>query len=169
LLGIPCDGADGDLCVEGATVCNAAGNGTTCSDRSGTNVEICDGLDNNCDGSVDEGFPTPGQVDQLSFSSDTQNLSWASVPFADSYDLVKGGLMPLHSSGGDFTNSLLGCLENDGADTVATDPTVPAVGQGLFYLVRAKAACKTGTYNSGQPGQQGDRDPKVAASPVTCP
>jgi hypothetical protein len=55
-LGTSCDGSDGDFCNEGVTVCNAAGTGTTCTDSSSTNVEICNGLDEDCDAIVDDGF-----------------------------------------------------------------------------------------------------------------
>jgi hypothetical protein len=110
-----------------------------------------------------------GPVSQLMFGMGTQQMTWGSVPLADSYDLVKGGLMMLLSSAGDFSSSLLGCLENDDLDTTASDAAMPAAGQGFFYLPRAKAACKSGTYNSGESSQQGDRDTEVAASPLACP
>jgi hypothetical protein len=55
-LGVACDGADLDLCLEGVTVCNGAGTGTVCSDVSGSNMEICNFADDDCDGSIDEGF-----------------------------------------------------------------------------------------------------------------
>jgi hypothetical protein len=168
-LGAACDGTDVDLCAEGVLVCNATGDSAICSDRSATNVELCDGLDNDCDGGVDEDFATPGPVSQLMFGTDSQQMTWGSVPLADSYDLVKGGLMMLLSSAGDFSSSLLGCLENDGLDTGASDAAIPAAGRGFFYLVRAKAACKSGTYNSGESSQQGDRDTEVAACPWACP
>ncbi len=49
--GAPCDGPDEDLCKEGVFHC-----GTTpqCSDTTGTNVESCNGVDDDCDGVVDE-------------------------------------------------------------------------------------------------------------------
>ena len=55
-VGASCDGGDGDLCLEGTLSCS--GGSLLCSDGSGTTVEACagDGVDEDCDGSVDEGF-----------------------------------------------------------------------------------------------------------------
>ena len=56
-LGAPCDGPDGDLCLEG-TKATCTGGTFTCSDNTTTTAEGCfgDGGDENCDGTVDEGF-----------------------------------------------------------------------------------------------------------------
>jgi hypothetical protein len=59
VLGSACDGSDGDLCPEGTTVCSASGTGTICNDASGTTAEVCNGLDDDCDGTVDETFSFP--------------------------------------------------------------------------------------------------------------
>jgi Notch-like protein len=57
-VGAACDGSDGDLCNEGAIVCTS---GTrTCSDTTPTNVELCNGIDDNCMGGIDEGNPGGG-------------------------------------------------------------------------------------------------------------
>lgn len=57
-LGNPCDGDDTDACIEGNIVC-AGVDGLACSDSSGDDIEICDGDDNDCDGSADEGLTAP--------------------------------------------------------------------------------------------------------------
>ena len=51
-LGVACDGADGDLCNEGVTTCAAGA--LACTDTSATNAELCNGLDDDCDLTVDD-------------------------------------------------------------------------------------------------------------------
>ncbi len=55
LVGIACDGSDSDLCNEGLTECVATN--VQCSDDSGDTLEVCNGVDDDCDQSTDEGFP----------------------------------------------------------------------------------------------------------------
>ncbi len=132
-------------------------------------AEICDFKDNDCDGATDEGFDVPAAATDLVFEANRQTMGWTGVPLAERYDVVKGDLETLRASGGDYTSALSSCLENDGADALADDASAPAPAGGFFYLVRAQAACKSGTFNSEPPGQVGDRDPKIAASPFACP
>ena len=55
-LGLACDGTDTDQCKNGVTVCAANGKATTCGPETQSNIaEVCNGLDDNCDGKVDEG------------------------------------------------------------------------------------------------------------------
>ena len=62
-LGQACDGDDADLCANGELSCNPAGDGTICTDESPANiVEVCNGLDDDCDGQIDEDFPNLGQA-----------------------------------------------------------------------------------------------------------
>jgi hypothetical protein len=51
-VGQACDGEDGDFCEEGLWECQPGG--LACSDDTPTNVEICNGIDDDCDGDTDE-------------------------------------------------------------------------------------------------------------------
>ncbi len=54
-LGAPCDGADADACDEGTIVCGSGGV-AVCSDATGNNVELCNGLDDDCRNGADDPF-----------------------------------------------------------------------------------------------------------------
>ncbi len=132
-------------------------------------AEICDGTDNDCNWEIDEGFPVPGMTAGLIFQANKQTMNWNPALDADRYDIVKGDLMSLISSTGDFTSSLNVCLEDDSFDTEAGDPDDPASGEGFYYLIRAQDVCKYGTYNTDQASQIEDRDAEIESSPNKCP
>jgi hypothetical protein len=46
LAGQACDGTDSDLCAEGTYVCSAGS--MQCSDNTGDDLDLCDGVDNDC-------------------------------------------------------------------------------------------------------------------------
>jgi len=53
LVGMPCDGPDRDLCAEGTFSCDATGLSVVCNDATSSNQELCNGIDDECDGQVD--------------------------------------------------------------------------------------------------------------------
>ncbi len=64
-----CDGADSDKCLDGRWLCRKVGDDSkiVCVEDSSTgdqapvnDVEVCDGLDNDCDTAVDEDYPDKG-------------------------------------------------------------------------------------------------------------
>jgi len=56
-IGLPCDGYDTDLCQEGTYSCS--GGYQTCSDNTGSTVDLCDGADNDCDPASADGSEDP--------------------------------------------------------------------------------------------------------------
>jgi len=54
LIGVKCDGSDSDKCFNGTWQCNTA-NTLICTNDLNSNEIIDDGIDNDCDGEIDEG------------------------------------------------------------------------------------------------------------------
>jgi hypothetical protein len=50
------------VCSTGTSTCDRQGTWTSCDGAVGPSVEICDGLDNNCNGGIDEEFPEQQQL-----------------------------------------------------------------------------------------------------------
>ncbi len=98
---------------------------------------------------------------------------------ATAYDLVRGDLGVLLSSGGDFTAALTAipagqsvCLADNTNVLSLTDPNgAPQFDSGEFVLLRAASvACPApGTFDEGHPKQIGGRDAEIAASSRACP
>ena len=129
-------------------------------------AERCNAQDDDCDGTVDESAGPPGKTNGLRFP-DKNRIVWTANPGASSYDVVKGDLLLLRSSAGDFTSSLIICLDNDSLDTEAGDTSTPPAGQGYYYLTRTSGCSQTGTYDDGT--EASPRDSEIAASPYACP
>ena len=114
------------------------------------------------------GTPSLGTVVNLRFQNKT-TFSWSALAGAETYDVVKGSLNSLRSSGGNFTSSSISCLENGSPDLEARDGTNPASGSGLFYLARgANDSCGWGTWDEGG-DQPAGRDAEVEAASGACP
>ena len=98
-------------------------------------------------------------------------LSWPVVAEADWYEVVRGELGLLISSGGDFasaTDSCVGDFETGTTVVVSGTPT-PAAGGGYWYVVRGVNCKGKGTHDAGGAGQVGLRDAEIAASGNDCP
>jgi len=72
-FGSACDGADSDQCLEGIFICN--GVSLTCDDVTTNDVESCNGMDDDCDGTVDNGFT----LDTFYVDTDGDNFGNAAV------------------------------------------------------------------------------------------
>jgi hypothetical protein len=156
----------GQCASTGATSCVGGAVHDSCAPGA-PSPEVCDGLDNNCDGTTDNPA-APAGIPGLGLPTKT-NLQWSSVSGATAYDVVRGTVLLLQSSLGNFTTSTDSCIADDAPGNATTDAALPATGDSYWYLVRPVNCGGAGTYNSGGPGQVASRDAGIAAAPGHCP
>jgi hypothetical protein len=141
-LGNPCDGDDTDLCEEGTVVCKEDQTGVECNDDPADNdVEICNNIDDDCDGSTDEELTQSCGSDVGECQSGTQTCSageWGAcvgeVPPAD--EICNGldddcnGTLPLNESDADGDGVMVCAGDCNDADA-AKNPYADEVCDGL--------------------------------------
>ncbi len=166
--GVQC-GTDEGECSFGVTQCVE---GTlTCAGGVGPTAEICDGTDNDCDGTVDTDAPLPSAAPEvyMAQAGALTDLMWSPVAESSSYDVVRIDLGMLLATNGDYARATVGCDADDYAGTsiVVNDPLPP--GGAFMYLVRGVNCAGNGTYDSESSSQHAARDAMIGASPDSCP
>ena len=108
-----------------------------------------------------------GLSDVLELNVQAERLWWGSVGAATGYDVVRGGLLDLAATGGDFSDPLVteACLADNQATTLFDGIGDPLPGAGYWFVVRDSA----GSYDTGSPSQTGSRDAGIGASGNGCP
>ncbi len=97
-------------------------------------------------------------------------LTWPARPGEASWDVVRGDVATLLSTGGDYAAATEECLGNDLAEPRATDPDAPPPAAARWYLVRAATCGGNGTWDTpADPGLVNGRDAGLAAAPPACP
>ncbi|UCF68441.1 MAG: hypothetical protein JSV80_03870 [Acidobacteriota bacterium] len=96
-------------------------------------------------------------------------LNWSDLHGATSYDVVRGDLVTLLSTGGNFAEATDTCLADDHAGTTLDHADAPAPGEGFWMLVRGVALSGPMTYQSLSLSQQGVRDEEIEAATGSCP
>ena len=111
-------------------------------------------------------FAVPGEIARLQVGTSSKNgLSWCSAAAGAGnstlHQLVRGIAAELPVGNGVSES----CVVNGSTSPFATDTSVPAAGQGFWYLVRGRNACGTGTYGfSGLHGL-----PSTERTTTACP
>ncbi|HZE88943.1 MAG TPA: hypothetical protein VE404_05305, partial [Verrucomicrobiae bacterium] len=97
-------------------------------------------------------FAAPGEVADLAFGADGVTLGWSgAAPSAGSatvHQVLRGSIEGLPVGGAGES-----CVNAGTTATSATDPSVPAPGAAVWYLVRAENACGTGSWGTTSGGQ----------------
>jgi len=134
-------------------------------------VETCNGIDDNCNGQVDEGVAVPAATPYMLVGKQgtTVYMAWNPVANATGYDVVRGLLSTLHSSGGNFTTSTIACVQDDTSQSQFTICDTPPAGDGSWYLARPNNCGGKGTYDSLAASQVAPRGSQIAPSSAACP
>ena len=96
-------------------------------------------------------------------------VTWSLDVRATAIDLARGELIPLSTSGGNFTVATTDCSNDLIGGDAAADTDTPPAGQGYYYVARDVNCGGAGTYNSGDASQVGSRDAEIDASANACP
>jgi spore coat protein A, manganese oxidase len=134
----PANGTPASCC---STACTRMADLTVCNDGN-----ACTG-DDHCQAGVCAGSPMPpmGEASMLQFGADATSLSWnppAGVSPGTVYDVARGLVSELPVGAGADES----CLATGVSSPAASDASLPALGQGFWYLARGRNACGTGTY-----------------------
>ena len=104
-----------------------------------------------------------GEVGNLTLDANKTGLSWDALAGATGYDVAKGPLQDLPSSGLSTAQG----FSCDQASTSANDPATPSAGSGFYYLVRGRDGSGPFTWGEGQGSPPTDRDSAIPGS--VCP
>ena len=102
-------------------------------------------------------------------SGTTATIDWTTIVSATTYDVVRGGLLSLAATAGDYALATGACLANDTSLNSVVDANVTSAGDGDWYLVRGANCGGAGTYDEGAAAQQGSRDAEIGAAASACP
>jgi hypothetical protein len=155
-VGAACTNGVGACQAAGVIVCGSDGTGSFCNATPGSpSPEICDGIDNDCNGVVDDGTQ-PKEATNLVFNTATK-LSWTAAPGASSESLYRGSF----DGSSPWTYNEV-CLQSNLASPTAIDAARPPTGTVFVYYAAGQNACGPGSIGIDSSGQ-------ARPAPPACP
>lgn len=115
-------------------------------------------------------FGTRNPEGGLLLRVDRTALSWGDLGTKVVYDVVRGDLGLLRSTG-DFSIASQQCVADDASTPSVSFMADPVPGMGFWFVARAKRGIIVGSYDTPVPSQFASRDPGIAAAPPAsrCP
>jgi hypothetical protein len=114
-------------------------------------------------------WAVPEGTARISLNVDVGSLDWTPIQGAITYDVVRGDLATLLSSGGDYTAATVSCEASGVAGTSAALGLDPTPGNGYWFLVRGNSTQGHLSYQALYPSQVDLRDDEIIASGNDCP
>jgi CubicO group peptidase (beta-lactamase class C family) len=105
----------------------------------------------------------------LRLDVDPDLLSWKPPADALRYDVVRGDLVALRESGGDFVAATEACEADDRVEMELPFLLNPDPQQAWWFLARRVTDSENGSYDSEQPSQVESRDDEILYSGDDCP
>ncbi len=100
------------------------------------------------------------------------SISWGP---GENFTALRGDLGALRASGGNFLGTVQTCLWTFTFADVLVDDSIPAPGEGMYYLIRkaqTSTPCTVASWSTGSaremPGAGGSRDLDLALDPAAC-
>lgn len=112
--------------------------------------------------------PSAAPVLQVQHASSMTTLSWTSPAGATGFDVVRGSVAALRSSGGNFTTATDACIAENRTTATLSVAQVPSPGNAFWFLVRPANCGGPGSYNTMSGSQVGSRDSEIGASSGAC-